>query len=71
LQSDAELAVYNLNGQKIRILLDKTMDPGNHFVLWNGKDDNNRSVSSGIYFYKIMFGSFIQTNKIILLKNSL
>jgi len=70
-QSDVELAVYNLNGQKIRILLDKTMDPGNHFVLWNGKDDNNRSVSSGIYFYKIMFGTFIQTNKIILLKNSL
>ena len=44
------LEIFNIKGQKVRILVDGKLDAGNHSVIWNGKDNNNKSVSSGIYF---------------------
>jgi len=37
-------------------------------VVWNGTDENGKTVSSGIYFYKLKSGSFEQTKKMILMK---
>ncbi|MCK5051894.1 MAG: T9SS type A sorting domain-containing protein, partial [Candidatus Cloacimonetes bacterium] len=37
-------------------------------VLWDGRDDSNSVVSSGIYYYKITSGEFSETKKMILLK---
>ena len=47
------LAIFNFKGQKIRTLTNKHYSKGNHSVIWNGKDDNNLSVSPGLYFYKL------------------
>ena len=44
------LEIFNIKGQKVRTLVDGKLDAGHHSVIWNGKDDNNKSVSSGIYF---------------------
>lgn len=72
---DTELVIYNLKGQKVR-----TLDCCNSFaanardsrstysVIWNGTDDNNQPVSSGIYLYKLKTGSFEKTNKMVLMK---
>ncbi|PLX04569.1 MAG: hypothetical protein C0595_02650 [Marinilabiliales bacterium] len=61
-----ELVIYNLSGQKVRTLLDKELNSGNHSVLWNGRDDNNQYVSSGIYFYTLKLGEFFASGKMIL-----
>lgn len=66
LNSNIELTIYNFTGQKIRTLLDKELNSGNHSVLWNGRDDNNQYVSSGIYFYTFKMGEFITSGKMIL-----
>jgi subtilisin family serine protease/tetratricopeptide (TPR) repeat protein len=52
--SHAEISVYNVKGQKIITLLNSTQSKGNHTVIWNGKDYNNRQVGSGLYFYSIV-----------------
>ncbi len=62
------LVVYNLAGQKVRILLDEEMIPGDYQAIWDGKDDNGQKLSSGIYFYRFKAGDNSETKKMIMLK---
>jgi C1A family cysteine protease len=66
--NSAELAIYNLKGQKVKQLFSEQLSAGMHSYLWNGKDDNDKQVSSGVYFYKLTSGSFTETRKMLLLK---
>jgi len=66
---DTELVIYNLKGQKVKTFLinTSTHQPINS-VIWNGKDDFGKPVSSGIYFYRLEVGNFEQTRKMLLIK---
>jgi len=66
--SKIELAIYNLQGQRVKQLVSDQLSAGQHSVIWNGKDKNNKQVSSGIYFYKLKTGNFEETKKMILMK---
>ena len=65
---DIELAIYNIKGQKVKTLYSGKAEEGKHTVTWNGKDDNNKSVSSGIYFYKLKTDKKGLTRKMLMLK---
>jgi len=67
---NVELFIYNLKGQKVKNLTNSlTHQPTNRYsVTWNGTDDNNHPVSSGIYFYKLRVGNEEQLKKMILLR---
>ncbi|MDO9576344.1 MAG: T9SS type A sorting domain-containing protein [Candidatus Cloacimonadales bacterium] len=68
-ESKIELSVFNLKGQKVRALVKDSFESGNHSIVWNGKDDTDKSVSSGIYFYKLKVnGISKQIRKCILMK---
>jgi len=67
-QELTQIEVYNLKGQKIKTLVNEKFPAGQHSVIWNGRDDNNKPASSGIYFYKYKSGEFQQTKKMILMK---
>jgi len=41
---------------------------GNHFINWDGKDNRNRTVASGIYFYKLSADNFVATKKMIVIR---
>jgi len=60
--------VYNIRGQKVRGLINDFIERDEHTVLWNAKDDNDREVSSGIYFYQMLTNEGISTKRMILLK---
>jgi hypothetical protein len=62
------LTVYNLMGQKVLTLVDKEQLAGNYVVRWNGLNDQNLKVASGIYFYRIKSGDFTKIQKMLLLK---
>ena len=66
--SKVELKIYNIKGQKVRILVNELLPAGEHSAIWNGKDSNGNRVSSGIYFYKLEAGDFQKVRKMILLK---
>jgi len=68
LHQNSLIEIYNLKGQKIKKLEIRNLELGINNVVWNGTDDNNQPVSSGIYFYKLISGNFKQTNKMLLLK---
>ena len=66
---NAELVVYNVKGQKIKNLVNAKLAPGQHSVVWNGTDDNGKSVSSGIYFYSLSLdGRATLSRKMVLIK---
>ncbi len=60
--------VYNVLGQKVKTLVSGNVAAGNHQVTWRGLDDNNKNVSSGIYFYRMKSGNYTSTKKMILMK---
>ncbi len=63
-----ELVIYNINGQKICKLLKADEKAGEHTVRWNGKDDSNRSVPSGVYICSLRTPEGEKSNKIIITK---
>ncbi len=62
------LVIYNIKGQKVKTLVNNHQDAGNHNIVWSARDDNNKSVASGIYFYQLRSEDYVSTNKMILLK---
>jgi Tol biopolymer transport system component len=63
------LSVYNAAGQKIRELVpNAVMTPGVHHVLWDGRDDSGRPVSSGVYFTRLGMGDRSLAGRMVLLK---
>ena len=62
------LQIYNCTGQKIRTLVQNTILPGEHSVIWDGTDDKGFSVSSGIYIIRLCSNNYSVANKMILMK---
>jgi hypothetical protein len=67
-KSNVELKIYNIIGQQIQTLVNKSQKPGFYRIEWNGMNKNGDDVSSGIYFYRLNTGDFVKTRKMILLK---
>ena len=63
-----QLTVYNILGQKIRVLVDEDQTAGHKLVRWDGKDDKGQDVASGVYFYRLQAENFMQIKKMLLLK---
>jgi hypothetical protein len=62
------LSIYNILGQKVRVLLDKEMRPGRYEIIWDGRDEKGKEVSSGIYFYQLKTGDYKEIRKMVLLR---
>lgn len=62
------LQIFNTNGQQVRELLNKNTTAGHHAVIWDGNDDKNQPLGSGLYFYRFTAGKFVETGKAVLLK---
>ena len=62
------LDIFNVRGQQVRTLVNEQLSSGFYTYVWDGKSDTGRSVTSGIYFYKMQNADYIRTRKMILLK---
>lgn len=62
------IEIYNVKGQKVKTLVNEAKAAGNHSIVWKGLDDNNRPVSSGVYFFKMNAGKYSSTKKMIMMK---
>ena len=65
---NVKLSVYNVRGQLVNNLIDSNMIAGDHAVVWNGMDSQNRSVASGVYFYRIETDGKIESKRMVLMK---
>ena len=62
------LKIYNILGQLVRTLVDEERPQGSYAAYWDGRNDNAREVSSGIYFCRLEAGDFTDIKKMVLLR---
>ena len=62
------LNIYNILGQKVRGLVDEKLLPGGYQVIWDSRDDREREVPSGVYFYQLKSGNTSETRKMVLMR---
>lgn len=62
------LSIYNILGQKVKTLVDGFETAGWKNSRWDGRDEKGIEITSGVYFYKICAGGFVEIKKMIMLK---
>ena len=62
------IKIFNILGQEVFTLVDEYQQSGTYQVEWDGKDQSGNTVGSGIYFYRMQVGEFIQFGKMLLLE---
>ena len=65
---DIELSVYNLAGQKVATLVQGQRAAGSYAIHWDGRDDQERALASGLYLYRLRAGEQTSTRKLLLLQ---
>ena len=63
-----KLVIYNIIGKEVITLIDRKQKAGKHILYWNGKDDNNNLINSGIYFIELSLNRICTIKKITLLR---
>jgi len=68
-ESNIEIIVYNIKGQKVKKIVKSVFEKGYHSIVWKGDNESGRSVSAGVYFYKLKVnGKSKVVRKCLLLK---
>jgi hypothetical protein len=62
------LVVFDVLGQVVRTLVKDTQEPGSYDVIWDGRNNSGQAVGSGIFFYRLQAGTFVETRSMTLLK---
>ena len=60
--------IYNLQGQLVRTLVNENKEAGFHEIVWDARDETDQSMPSGVYFYRIQAGDFVEVKKLTLLR---
>jgi hypothetical protein len=68
LGAHVRVAVYDISGRILKLLVDESEPGGRYGVTWDGRDERGNPVASGVYFYEVTIGDFRQAKKLVVLK---
>jgi len=66
--SEVSLTIFNMLGQKVKVLENASLEAGTHSYTWNGRDELGQSVATGVYLYTLTGGEKTITKKMALMK---
>lgn len=66
--TNVKIQVYNVRGQLVKELTNSFKQKGIHKLVWDGKDNDRKTVGSGVYFYRLSTGNKSITKRCLLLK---
>ena len=66
--ANVTIRIYDVAGRLIKTLVDGRQLAGRRSVQWNGRDNRDHRVATGVYFYRMTAGDFVDTRKMVLLK---
>ena len=62
-----DLGLFDIQGRLLKTLYDgAALDPGEHTIPWDTKDDQGEPLPAGIYFLKLVVGSKVETGKVLI-----
>jgi hypothetical protein len=67
-RSTVTLSVFNTLGQEVAVLDDANKAAGEYTVVWDGKNKQNESVASGVYFYRLIADNYADTRSMVLIR---
>jgi hypothetical protein len=67
-RAPVRLEIYDILGQRVRVLMDEVQVAGRYQVRWDGRNAQGQGVGSGVYFYRLQAGGFNQVRRMLLLK---
>lgn len=67
-QGRVVIEIFNINGQRIRILVNETRDPGRYRATWDGKNEHDQSVATGIYFCRLRVDTSSSVRKMLIIR---
>jgi flagellar hook assembly protein FlgD len=68
-EGPVSIVVYDLNSDVVKVLLQENQSAGVHTVSWDGRNDNGKIVTRGVYFVRIRApGIFNQIRKVLIIK---
>ncbi len=67
-RSEVKIYIYNILGQQVKMFELGEINAGRHEVLWEGKNNSDNTVASGIYFYRFVTPKYTQVKKLVLIK---
>ncbi len=67
-ESRVQLEIFNILGERVRVLLDETVPAGTQTVAWDGSNETGVEVASGLYFYRLTAADLSETRKMVLLR---
>lgn len=62
------LIIYNVTGEKIRLLTNELQNPGSYSVVWDNKNSIGQTMPAGVYFYRLKAGDFVDTKKMVIVR---
>ena len=62
------IVVYNVLGQSVRTLLSSDMEAGRHELTWDGRNDQEINIASGVYFYRLYAKDHVRSRSLVLLR---
>jgi aminopeptidase N len=62
-----QLTIHNVLGQVVKTLVNQSQLPNQYAMRWDGRDENNRLVPAGLYFFRLQIQSYSESKKMIIL----
>jgi hypothetical protein len=67
-KADVKIVIYNMLGQVVRKVVDRSVDAGYHEVVWDGLNESGSRVATGVYIYRMETDKFVKAHKMIMMK---
>ena len=67
-RENVRVLIYDINGQLVKKLYDGILDAGNHRLIWDGTDESGRTVSSGVYIYRVEYEGGYRSGRLMFVR---
>lgn len=65
---NVSIQIYNINGELVKTLTNAHQTAGRYSIVWDGRSSSSSPVASGVYIYRVLYGSSVLSRKMLLLK---
>jgi M6 family metalloprotease-like protein len=67
-RGSVQLVIYNVMGQRVKMLVDESQDIGKYQINWDGTNEAGRPVASGVYFYRLSTDTQVLSKRMVLVE---